>query len=151
MCPNDNIPVTCSKNTLSSQSFIFACILLIYLCFTRYLEPFLREIFLNMILILFKFLVERHQFLGLLLVKCKAAFKSCLYLLFLKWLTLFSRLTVEQVVCCRLTPVQAQLYKLLVRSKAAKMELLKSKSSGISVSSLAFITQLKKLCNRKYS
>ena len=58
-------------------------------------------------------------------------------------------LAVEQVVCCRLTPVQAQLYKLLVRSKALKMELQKSKSGGISMSSLAFITQLKKLCNRK--
>lgn len=55
---------------------------------------------------------------------------------------------VEQVVCCRLTPLQSQLYKLLIQSKALKMELVKSKSgSGMSASSLAFITQLKKLAN----
>ena len=57
---------------------------------------------------------------------------------------------VEQVVCCRLTPLQTQLYKLFIQSKALRMELVKSKSgSGISASSLAFITQLKKLANRK--
>ncbi|KAM7444232.1 DNA repair and recombination protein RAD54-like [Porites harrisoni] len=55
---------------------------------------------------------------------------------------------VEQVVCCRLTPLQIQLYKLFIQSKALRMELVKSKSgSGISASSLAFITQLKKLAN----
>ncbi|KAK2569941.1 DNA repair and recombination protein RAD54-like [Acropora cervicornis] len=55
---------------------------------------------------------------------------------------------VEQVVCCRLTPVQMQLYKVLIQSKALRMELNKSKtSSGITASSLAFITQLKKLTN----
>ena len=57
---------------------------------------------------------------------------------------------VEQVVCCRLTPVQMQLYKVLIQSKALRMELNKSKTgSGITASSLAFITQLKKLTNRK--
>lgn len=55
---------------------------------------------------------------------------------------------VEQVVCCRLTPVQMQLYKVLIQSKALRMELNKSKTgSGITASSLAFITQLKKLTN----
>ncbi|XP_028399661.1 LOW QUALITY PROTEIN: DNA repair and recombination protein RAD54-like [Dendronephthya gigantea] len=53
---------------------------------------------------------------------------------------------VEQVVCCALTPVQKELYQRLVSSKAAKIELGKS-GGGISFSSLAFITQLKKLCN----
>ena len=52
---------------------------------------------------------------------------------------------VEQVVCCSLTPLQKDLYQLMVATKAAKMDL--SKSGGISLSSLAFITQLKKLCN----
>ncbi|KAJ7325361.1 DNA repair and recombination protein RAD54-like [Desmophyllum pertusum] len=55
---------------------------------------------------------------------------------------------VEQVVCCRLTPLQSELYKLLIQSKVLRMEVLKSKSgSGMSASSLAFITQLKKLTN----
>ena len=59
---------------------------------------------------------------------------------------------VEQVVCCRLTPLQSQLYKLLIQSKVLRMELNKSKSgSGMSASSLAFITQLKKLANRKWN
>ena len=52
---------------------------------------------------------------------------------------------VEQVVCCALTSVQKELYHRLVSSKAAKIEL--GKSGNVSFSSLAFITQLKKLCN----
>jgi DNA repair and recombination RAD54-like protein len=48
-------------------------------------------------------------------------------------------------VCCTLTPLQKELYHRLVSSKAAKIEL--GKSGSISFSSLAFITQLKKLCN----
>ena len=63
---------------------------------------------------------------------------------------LYSDVSVEQVVCCRLTPLQTQLYKLLIQSKVLRKELSKSKSgSGMSASSLAFITQLKKLTNRK--
>ena len=41
--------------------------------------------------------------------------------------------------------MQKELYHRLVSSKAAKIEL--GKSGNISFSSLAFITQLKKLCN----
>lgn len=52
---------------------------------------------------------------------------------------------VEQVVCCSLTPLQKELYQLMVATKADKTDL--SKSGSISFSSLAFITQLKKLCN----
>ena len=48
-------------------------------------------------------------------------------------------------MCCALTPVQKELYRRLVSSKAAKIEL--GKSGNVSFSSLAFITQLKKLCN----
>ena len=48
-------------------------------------------------------------------------------------------------MCCALTPLQKQLYHRLVSSKAAKIEL--GKTGNISFSSLAFITQLKKLCN----
>ncbi|PFX22519.1 DNA repair and recombination protein RAD54-like isoform X3 [Stylophora pistillata] len=55
---------------------------------------------------------------------------------------------VEQVVCCRMTPLQTELYKHLIQSKLFRMELTKAKSaSGMSASSLAFITQLKKLTN----
>lgn len=49
------------------------------------------------------------------------------------------------MVCCGLTSVQKQIYQRLVSSKAAKIEV--GKSGNISFSSLAFITQLKKLCN----
>ena len=48
-------------------------------------------------------------------------------------------------MCCALTPVQKELYHRLVSSKAAKIE--RGKSGSMSFSSLAFITQLKKLCN----
>eukprot|EP00117_Sycon_ciliatum_P011307 scpid41895/ scgid12842/ DNA repair and recombination protein RAD54-like; RAD54 homolog len=57
---------------------------------------------------------------------------------------------VEQVVCCKLTPLQVALYELLVAGKAADtcMQQTKSKSSsGLTGKSLAFITQIKKLCN----
>lgn len=52
--------------------------------------------------------------------------------------------TVEQVVCCRLTALQTELYKRFVSAS----DVLK-KSSSNSVTSLAHITQLKKLCNRE--
>ena len=70
---------------------------------------------------------------------------------------------VEQVVCCRLTPLQQALYKLFIESKATKCLLAKSGGAGgggggrknggrggggVSASSLSAITQLKKLCNR---
>jgi len=55
---------------------------------------------------------------------------------------------VEQVVCCKLTDVQMKLYKSFISSKSICNEL--SKSDKVGVSSLSSITQLKKLCNRKY-
>ncbi|XP_048581564.1 DNA repair and recombination protein RAD54-like [Nematostella vectensis] len=57
---------------------------------------------------------------------------------------------VEQVVCCRLTPLQTAIYKRLIHSKALKIKLAegsKGKPGGVSTSSLGFITSLKKLCN----
>lgn len=51
----------------------------------------------------------------------------------------------EQVVCCRLTQMQSELYKLLVRSKGFEVEQDEKTST-----TLSFITQLKKLCNRKW-
>ena len=77
-------------------------------------------------------------------------------------LTKYLPVKVEQVVCCRLTPLQEALYKLFIESKATKMLLAKSGPSvggegknkkargggGVSASSLSAITQLKKLCNR---
>ncbi|XP_063153940.1 DNA repair and recombination protein RAD54-like [Candoia aspera] len=51
---------------------------------------------------------------------------------------------IEQVVCCRLTPLQVELYKyFLMQAKPAE----DLKEGKMSVSSLSSITSLKKLCN----
>lgn len=49
---------------------------------------------------------------------------------------------VEQVVCCRLTPLQRDMYK-----KLASKLLRQASGERSTCSSLAFITHLKKLCN----
>uniref|UniRef100_H0WHY3 RAD54 like n=1 Tax=Otolemur garnettii TaxID=30611 RepID=H0WHY3_OTOGA len=51
---------------------------------------------------------------------------------------------IEEVVCCRLTPLQTELYKRFLRQAKPAEELREGK---ISVSSLSSITSLKKLCN----
>ncbi|XP_063483705.1 DNA repair and recombination protein RAD54-like isoform X11 [Symphalangus syndactylus] len=51
---------------------------------------------------------------------------------------------IEQVVCCRLTPLQTELYKRFLRQAKPEEELREGK---MSVSSLSSITSLKKLCN----
>ncbi|XP_054345461.1 DNA repair and recombination protein RAD54-like isoform X3 [Pongo pygmaeus] len=51
---------------------------------------------------------------------------------------------IEQVVCCRLTPLQTELYKRFLRQAKPAEELREGK---MSVSSLSSITSLKKLCN----
>ncbi|XP_071983266.1 DNA repair and recombination protein RAD54-like isoform X5 [Engystomops pustulosus] len=51
---------------------------------------------------------------------------------------------VEQVICCRLTPLQSELYKLFLKQAKPVEELTTGK---MSVSSLSSITSLKKLCN----
>ncbi|XP_043941837.1 DNA repair and recombination protein RAD54-like [Protopterus annectens] len=51
---------------------------------------------------------------------------------------------IEQVVCCRLTSLQIELYKCFLKQAKPVEEL---KSGKISVSSLSSITSLKKLCN----
>ncbi|XP_010784100.1 DNA repair and recombination protein RAD54-like [Notothenia coriiceps] len=51
---------------------------------------------------------------------------------------------IEQVVCCRLTPLQSELYKRFLK-QAKPIETLQQ--GKISVSSLSSITTLKKLCN----
>ncbi|XP_064445278.1 DNA repair and recombination protein RAD54-like isoform X2 [Mirounga angustirostris] len=51
---------------------------------------------------------------------------------------------IEQVVCCRLTPLQTELYKRFLRQAKPAEELREGK---MSVSSLSSITLLKKLCN----
>eukprot|EP00050_Salpingoeca_kvevrii_P021233 m.108111 g.108111 ORF g.108111 m.108111 type:complete len:758 (-) comp9245_c1_seq1:669-2942(-) len=53
---------------------------------------------------------------------------------------------VEQVVCCRLSPVQADMYKAFVKSKAVRKALAGESVKG-SFSSLSSITALKKLCS----
>ena len=57
-------------------------------------------------------------------------------------------LSVEQVVCCKLTPLQLELYKRFVKFSLEKAE-TGARSNG-SLTSLASITQLKKLCNREW-
>ncbi|XP_007885243.2 DNA repair and recombination protein RAD54-like isoform X2 [Callorhinchus milii] len=52
---------------------------------------------------------------------------------------------IEQVVCCRLTPLQIELYKLFLKQAKPMMEQINS--GKMSVSSLSSITSLKKLCN----
>uniref|UniRef100_A0A8C5D3H0 RAD54 like n=1 Tax=Gouania willdenowi TaxID=441366 RepID=A0A8C5D3H0_GOUWI len=49
---------------------------------------------------------------------------------------------IEQVVCCRLTPLQTQLYKCFLKQAMQSLQ-----EDRISVSSLSSITSLKKLCN----
>uniref|UniRef100_A0A8C5P1X9 DNA repair and recombination protein RAD54-like n=1 Tax=Jaculus jaculus TaxID=51337 RepID=A0A8C5P1X9_JACJA len=51
---------------------------------------------------------------------------------------------IEQVVCCRLTPLQTDLYKRFLRQAKPAEELSEGK---MNVSSLSSITSLKKLCN----
>ncbi|XP_052033014.1 DNA repair and recombination protein RAD54-like isoform X2 [Apodemus sylvaticus] len=51
---------------------------------------------------------------------------------------------IEQVVCCRLTPLQTELYKRFLKQAKPEEELREGK---MSVSSLSSITSLKKLCN----
>lgn len=51
---------------------------------------------------------------------------------------------IEQIVCCRLTPLQTELYKHFLKQAKPIETLQKGK---ISVSSLSSITSLKKLCN----
>uniref|UniRef100_A0A452VGF3 DNA repair and recombination protein RAD54-like n=1 Tax=Ursus maritimus TaxID=29073 RepID=A0A452VGF3_URSMA len=53
---------------------------------------------------------------------------------------------IEQVVCCRLTSLQTELYKRFLRQAKPAEELREGK---MSVSSLSSITLLKKLCNRE--
>ncbi|XP_015277433.1 PREDICTED: DNA repair and recombination protein RAD54-like [Gekko japonicus] len=51
---------------------------------------------------------------------------------------------IEQVVCCRLTPLQSELYKHFLKQAKPAEDV---KDGKISVSSLSSITSLKKLCN----
>lgn len=63
-------------------------------------------------------------------------------------LTYVLSVPVEEVICCRLTSLQESLYKLLVASKASDCQ-LNEDTEKPTAGSLSFITQLKKLCNRK--
>jgi len=54
---------------------------------------------------------------------------------------------VEQVVCCKMTPLQVEIYKTFLNSKTVTLQMAANKGAKMSASSLAFITQLKKLCN----
>ncbi len=59
-------------------------------------------------------------------------------------------LVVEQVVCCKLAPVQAQVYASFVERKAREVASRLGGEKKLSLSSLASITHLKKLCNREF-
>lgn len=71
-------------------------------------------------------------------------------------LTKYLPVKVEQVVCCRPTPLQVDLYRLFIGSKATKHLITGGGAGGgagkksATASSLSAITQLKKLCNREY-
>ncbi|XP_069795055.1 DNA repair and recombination protein RAD54-like isoform X2 [Narcine bancroftii] len=54
---------------------------------------------------------------------------------------------IEQIVCCRLTPLQLELYKLFLKQVKPALEVEQSHNGKISISSLSSITSLKKLCN----
>uniref|UniRef100_A0A5K3F0S4 Dna repair and recombination protein rad54 n=1 Tax=Mesocestoides corti TaxID=53468 RepID=A0A5K3F0S4_MESCO len=63
-------------------------------------------------------------------------------------LTQYLPVKIEQVVCCRLAPVQAQVYATFVERKAREVSAqLSGSEKKLSLSSLASITHLKKLCN----
>lgn len=76
--------------------------------------------------------VEKHW----LVYFCSKQISSNRFLLYL----------VEQVVLCKLTPIQKTIYKTFISSKLIGQSL---KEEKLSASSLAFINQIKKLCNRK--
>lgn len=57
------------------------------------------------------------------------------------------RVTAGLLLCFRLTPLQAELYKNFLKQAKPVEEL---KEGKISVSSLSSITSLKKLCNREF-
>lgn len=61
-------------------------------------------------------------------------------------LTQYLPVKIEEVICVELTPVQKEMYKRLVQSKAEEC-LQKAEEGKQSAGSLSFITQLKKLCN----
>ncbi|XP_032884692.1 DNA repair and recombination protein RAD54-like isoform X2 [Amblyraja radiata] len=54
---------------------------------------------------------------------------------------------IEQIVCCRLTPLQLELYKLFLKQAKPALEVEQAHNGKISFSSLSSITSLKKLCN----
>ena len=56
-------------------------------------------------------------------------------------------ISVEQVVCCRLTPLQLALYKSFVASQVSDTQ--QEEELKVTGSALSSITQLKKLCNRR--
>lgn len=60
-------------------------------------------------------------------------------------LTQYLPVKIEHVVCCRLSPLQNLLYQKFVNSNAGQCEI--AKTGKVALSSLASITQLKKLCN----
>lgn len=61
-------------------------------------------------------------------------------------LTKYLPVKIEQVICCNMTPIQTELYKQFVKSKAAQA-LIENRDGKMTASSLAAITSLKKLCN----
>lgn len=64
-------------------------------------------------------------------------------------LTKYLPVKYEMIICCKLTPLQEELYKKLIKNKSkdiARGE-LEGKENGMTGSTLSFITNLKKLCN----
>ena len=94
-------------------------------------------------------LIIDHMILDHVTVRCIIRRTSSL-------LTKYLPVKIEQVICCRLTPLQIALYQKFIESTATKRLLGGGEGGGggrkkaTTASSLSAITQLKKLCNRKH-
>ncbi|TKR93524.1 hypothetical protein L596_007960 [Steinernema carpocapsae] len=59
-------------------------------------------------------------------------------------LTKYLPIKYELIVCCKLSEMQEQIYRKLIKSRAGELE---SETGKMSTTTLSFITNLKKLCN----
>ncbi|KAI1722644.1 type III restriction enzyme, res subunit family protein [Ditylenchus destructor] len=62
-------------------------------------------------------------------------------------LTKYLPIKYELIVCCKLTPLQEELYKHLLKTNIKSLAQDGSESEGLSRTALSFIMDLKKLCN----
>lgn len=84
--------------------------------------------------------VERLQELSALVNRCLIRRTSAL-------LTKYLPVKFEMIVCCNLTPLQKQIYSEYINCEAIRRTVINGAESSASLSTLASITSLKKLCN----